>query len=502
MTTRAKEIRELGNTGYLEVDANGNVGIGTDIPGYELDVAGTINASTLIRSGGSQISPNGVTIANYTTAQRSSLSLGSSDSGTLIFNIDLNSIEFWDGEQWIATNLQPEITSIEKDLWNTSSSSTITLNMASVTDAVTVVFTKVSSGTELIRKVFQQSNNTLNITVPDEVLEHTGTQWTSLVDYGDVIAIKIQNADGTPSNTVEKTVYEPPSGGAVIAYPFNGGSTDADGYRSHIFTTSGTFTIATGTFDIEYVVVGGGGAGSKAHSTNTCGGGGAGGYRSSVVGENSGRVSSAESKLTLTPGTYTVTIGSGGTCQTGAGNFNGSSGSSSTFHTITSIGGGAGGGVPGTGANGGSGGGAGSYSGSASQNYSGGTGTSGQGYNGAGYTGSTTGGGAGGGGGGGTQPTPSGTTLTGSNGGNGLSTSIHNIPKVLAGGGGGSGWNDSSGGTGGSGGGGNAGTNSVSGQSGTSNSGGGGGGAKSAVNAGNGGSGVVYVRYRVAEATV
>ncbi len=30
MTTRAKEIRELGNTGYLEVDANGNVGIGTN----------------------------------------------------------------------------------------------------------------------------------------------------------------------------------------------------------------------------------------------------------------------------------------------------------------------------------------------------------------------------------------------------------------------------------------------------------------------------------------
>lgn len=30
MTTRAKEIRELGNTGFLEVDANGNVGIGTD----------------------------------------------------------------------------------------------------------------------------------------------------------------------------------------------------------------------------------------------------------------------------------------------------------------------------------------------------------------------------------------------------------------------------------------------------------------------------------------
>lgn len=38
MSTRAKEIRELGNTGYLEVDANGNVGIGTASPARSLHV--------------------------------------------------------------------------------------------------------------------------------------------------------------------------------------------------------------------------------------------------------------------------------------------------------------------------------------------------------------------------------------------------------------------------------------------------------------------------------
>ena len=38
MTTRAKEISELGNTGFLELDANGNLGIGTPTPASPLHV--------------------------------------------------------------------------------------------------------------------------------------------------------------------------------------------------------------------------------------------------------------------------------------------------------------------------------------------------------------------------------------------------------------------------------------------------------------------------------
>jgi len=62
MATRAKEIRELGNTGYLEVDSSGNVGIGTDSPGYLLDVYGNpgSSAGSLLRLNSSITDDNGI----------------------------------------------------------------------------------------------------------------------------------------------------------------------------------------------------------------------------------------------------------------------------------------------------------------------------------------------------------------------------------------------------------------------------------------------------------
>ena len=62
MTTRAKEISDLGNTGYLEVDSNGNVGIGTSSPGTKLHVSGSFKVQDGASSMLFQEYDNGATI--------------------------------------------------------------------------------------------------------------------------------------------------------------------------------------------------------------------------------------------------------------------------------------------------------------------------------------------------------------------------------------------------------------------------------------------------------
>ena len=251
---------------------------------------------------------------------------------------------------------------------------------------------------------------------------------------------------------------------------------------------------------VEYLVVaGGGGGGFGASSSSGGGGGGAGGYRSSVVGESSGRNSSAESALSVIAGTvYSVTVGAGGA--TGAtGGARGIDGSTSSFSTIVSIGGGGGGGSAGggdaarSGAVGGSGGGGAGIN-PYTTNY-GGAGTTGQGYAGGdslspaapNYP-SAGGGGAGSVGGSQVNQT------TGGNGGSGLSSSITGTPTIRGGGGGGATYGGGTPGTGGSGGGG-AGGNPTGAVVGTPNTGGGGGGGTNGTPGAAGGSGIVVIRY-------
>ena len=147
------------------------------------------------------------------------------------------------------------------------------------------------------------------------------------------------------------------TGGVISDYTVPGGL-----YRAHVFTASGTFAVSSvGNLpaSVEYVVVAGGGGGGL-------GGGGAGGYRSSVTGENSGGGGSAETALTVSATSYTISVGAGGVGSSTWPTAIGSDGVDSSISgpditTVTSTkgGGGGGNGSHGNGRPGGSGGGSG-----------------------------------------------------------------------------------------------------------------------------------------------
>jgi hypothetical protein len=286
-----------------------------------------------------------------------------------------------------------------------------------------------------------------------------------------------------------------------VAPTATGGTVTTSGiYKIHTFTSSGDFVMSDfGTEEsapLDLLVVAGGGGGGG----HTGGGGGGGGYRSF-------------SQQNLGLGTFTATIGAGGT-----GSFNkGTNGAATsitgyTISGISSIGGGGGGSYhngiydassPAKGADGGSGGGAGYKPGSYGSAI--GLGTSGQGH--AGGLASTTSYNCGGGGGsngvgldgvdntiGGTGGPGTPNSITGTNvyyagGGSGIIQSsrgngITGNPAALGGGGYGGVFEDALG----------------NGSAGTANTGGGGGGSRNPTNStaigGDGGSGVVIIRYQ------
>ena len=269
---------------------------------------------------------------------------------------------------------------------------------------------------------------------------------------------------------------------------------------------------------VEYVVVAGGGGGGGATYPswyNVGGGGGAGGYRSSVIGEVSGRGASAELPLGIaSKSSATISIGAGGSVVVGS---SGTKGINSVFSSITSLGGGAGGRGPGTEtiqAGGAGGGGGGSNNGPGGPV---GIGTTGQGYDGNNAGTAYGGGGGGAQSGGGTLgsfPIGSGVSSY-AKGGMGLVTAITGSNIALAGGGcGGSlddfiannvydtvnpgGGNTPTSATSIDYGGGRSGAPSVGvGGTGDQNTGGGGGGTTATFDqpGGTGGSGVVIIRY-------
>tara|TARA_Y100000114_G_scaffold108908_1_gene102299 strand:+ start:119 stop:5299 length:5181 start_codon:yes stop_codon:yes gene_type:complete len=194
---------------------------------------------------------------------------------------------------------------------------------------------------------------------------------------------------GSPAITlvrIQGTVFTASGGDG---FSTSGGTQiESGGYKYHVFTSPGTFTMSGGTKDLEYLVVagGGGGGGSSASDTGAGGGGGAGGLRQGTL-------------PAVSVGSYAVTVGTGGAGTNGQGTAGNNSvfEGGGAFSTITAYGGGAGGsGSPQVaGGAGGSGGGGGGDHGP----QPGGTATPGDGGNPGGTSAGPTGDNAGGGGG-------------------------------------------------------------------------------------------------------
>lgn len=261
--------------------------------------------------------------------------------------------------------------------------------------------------------------------------------------------------------------------------------TNVGGYTVHTFNSSGTFTVTTGSGTVELLVVAGGGQGGANDGTaNESGGGGGAGGLVYV------------SAFPVAAGTYSITIGAGGSGATGPGDArNGVAGSDSVFGSFTATGGGYGG-IE-LGGNGGSGGGSGRSNAVNSSSTQAST-VNGYPTVGFGFGGGTAGGNlsrsAGGGGGAGAAGANAGSSQAGV-GGVGKQYSTSGTATFYAGGGGGGGCGGVTRGLGGSGGGG-AGGQDGTGTAGTANTGGGGGGSSAGnVRGGNGGSGVVILRY-------
>jgi hypothetical protein len=432
-----------------ELAYNNNTKLATTSTG--IDVTGNVTVS-----GTGYVKLPVGTDANEPTAS-------SSNQGAIRYNSDEGVVMFSDGSNWYKiASIIPLLTSVSGVIYDGVESTLTLAGTGFLTADLVVNFTQSSDSIDVDVTVTPTSDTAATVTVPSSVYSN--------VTGGNVVSISVTNSDGMSSGAVSKTAQTIPSGGTV---------TTTGSYFVHTFTSSGTFTVPSGSSlsDVEYLVIAGGGGGGS-H-----GGGGAGGYRCSVVGENSGDLSSAESRLSLSAGSYTVTVGAGGAY----GN-PGNTGSNSVFHTLTSNGGGYG--HKFTGGPGGSGGGG----GGSGSSYPGGAGTSGQGRGGGGglVHPNVDGGGGGGGAGGGGQTAPALDSYyaDGGDGGAGITSSITGTAVARGGGGGGYGRNKGLGTAGG--GDGRDQASNIAGTSGSANTGGGGGG-----NGGAGGSGIVVVRYQL-----
>ena len=217
--------------------------------------------------------------------------------------------------------------------------------------AITVTLPAGSAGSIVSLKDYANTWDTNNVTLtPNGTDKINGTNANASLSTEDQ-SVTLVYVDSTKGWRAVQDSTSNVTGDAPISA--TGGTIVTCGdYKTHIFTSPGTFCVSSGSGPLaiaEYLVIGGG-AGAGAY-----GGGGAGGFRH-FTPLTCGPSLEGGSSVPVTPGGIPITVGGGGTGASPVGGC----GSNSIFSTITSAGGGGGGGPGCTAADGGSGGGNGS----------------------------------------------------------------------------------------------------------------------------------------------
>ena len=219
--------------------------------------------------------------------------------GHMYYNSTDGTIKFYDGTIWISTNLIPIINSVGGTIYS-GTQTTVTLNVSKTTDDVDIQW---KEGSTLLATTTgaSVSSGSISVSVPSQVYGQS---------QGDTISATVINADGTASNTGQWTVQELPTGGSINTY---------SGYRSHTFTSSGTFNTNGASFSVDALIVAGGGGGG----VDAAAGAGAGGainltstslngsYPISIGGGGGGGVSLASISSDWISGVPSNTSGSG-----------------------------------------------------------------------------------------------------------------------------------------------------------------------------------------------
>ena len=302
----------------------------------------------------------GVSFSRRTTTEIGNLT--GMVSGQVVFDTTVGALKFYDGSSWVkVSSVQAVLNSVTGNIITGLTSNLTLSGEGFLTSGLVVNFVQSADSINVNVTVTPSSDTAATVAVPSSVYSN--------VTAGRVVIIKVTNSDGTTSGTVNKTAVALPSGGSIQTY---------SGYRSHKFTSSGTFTNTAAISQVDALFVAGGGGGGADNS----GGGGAGGM---VV----------HTGINVSAQNYTITIGGGGTGayeSSGDGGPYATNGANTSAFGYSTTGGGRGGSAGGANANSGGSGGGGSGE---NANGVGGAGTSGQGNTGGNHN---SGGGGGGGG--------------------------------------------------------------------------------------------------------